>query len=714
MKKIVLSQRQKNIIYMIPTEDEIPITVNEIADKLSLSSRTVQRDLAGIERFLDDNYFSLSKRPGIGIIFEENKETVNFLYELLDMVDSSKQYGRKERMIFTLSRLLTTNQAIKYQTFKTYLNISEKTLVEDFNQIQDWLNDYKLKLVKKRGKGVTIEGNEKDLRKAQSNLIYQSLSDEKRFEILRDITDETKLDLIQDNNILNMIDIQIIEKTRRAINTAFSNLNITIPDNSYIGLVVHISLAIERLKLNEHIDYDEMFMEDNVDSQEYIFSKKIVDEIEKEFNMKFPKAEISYIAMHIKGANIVAENQIPNNMYDVMESRKIAWDLIVAMEEIFHLDLTNDERLKRDLQAHLAAALTRLKLNFSTRNPILEDIKIKYSEIFKSLLSIVYPVMAKNLDVEINKEIPEDEIGFIAIHFITAIEKRIIETTTVNAITVCPTGYGTSRLLAMNLTNNISNINIVANASIMKINKEYLKEKNVDLIISTVKLEGLISDLEDYKDKFIEVSTILNKKDYVEITSKISELSRKKYYKNKANLKIEKRKVENKEVPKKIEVGKKSKAENILFSSYEMAKIYHNLVFFSKNKTNDLESLAASLVSSIEEEFIEIANKLRERNSMGGTYFKEYKLHLMHSACEVSSPRLAFGRLIDKDEIMIIMISRKREISEIKELFGRVSTKIVEDDNLINSIKNSDIHSIRAIILNEMLEIVDRNMEKGD
>ncbi|MCE4647282.1 HTH domain-containing protein [Clostridioides difficile] len=52
MKKKKITSRQKKIILMIVenSKKNIPITISEIAGTLELSSRTVLRDMSGIEK----------------------------------------------------------------------------------------------------------------------------------------------------------------------------------------------------------------------------------------------------------------------------------------------------------------------------------------------------------------------------------------------------------------------------------------------------------------------------------------------------------------------------------------------------------------------------------------------------------------------------------------------------------------------------------------
>lgn len=71
MKKKKITSRQKKIILMIVenSKKNIPITISEIAGMLELSSRTVLRDMSGIEKWFDENDFNFSKKTRSRIDF---------------------------------------------------------------------------------------------------------------------------------------------------------------------------------------------------------------------------------------------------------------------------------------------------------------------------------------------------------------------------------------------------------------------------------------------------------------------------------------------------------------------------------------------------------------------------------------------------------------------------------------------------------------------
>lgn len=707
MKQPKLSQRQKNIIHIISDSDKEYITVKNIADNLNVSTRTVQRDLVGIEEFLFENDFNLIKKPGKGLILNESKKAINYLYELLDMIDSSKQYEKTERVNFILSRLLTSKQAIKYFAFSVYLDISEKTLSEDLNFIEKWLSVYDIKLIRKRGEGISIEGEERAIRKAQARLINEVLDNDKKLEILRGINDDTKVDFIRQNDVLSMIDRNIIEKTKNALNNVFAKLNISLSDNSYIGLLVHISLAIERLKQNKKLDYSESIINTLKDSKEYIFSEKIIEELEKEFEIEIPEFEIYYVAMHIKGAKIIGENQKENDVKDIIEAYQISDALINRMQEIFKLDLKSDSRLQEDLKTHLIPALTRLKFNFNIKNPILDEIKEKYNPIFLALKKISPKIFNDISNISMDNPIPDDEIGYIAIHFITSIERKIVDTVSINVLIVCPTGYGTSMLLATNLRNHLNNINIVGNASVMKLNKKYLEDNKIDLIVSTVDIDNIMEENNIKNIDYIEMPAIPSDKDYVFITTKLKNLSREKYYNKDLNLDS---KLNDKSL---VKDDSYNISKEIYNASIKLNRLFDDIRFFTKEKSKDLHILSAKIISDNKIEYEKIKKALIDREKISTTYFEEYKLHLLHAKCDIEKPKLAFGKIKDSNQNIIVMISNKINNEEIIKLFSLLSSEIIENENFFKAIESFNENEIRKTVLNKIYIIIDSKINLG-
>lgn len=683
MKSYKLSQRQKNIIHIIGDNTDAYITVNDIAEKIDVSARTVQRDLALIEDFLFENDFSLIKKPGKGLVLNESAESIAYLYELLEMVDSSKQYERVERVNFILSRLLTTKQPIKYFVFTLYLNISEKTLIEDLTVIDKWLSVYNIKLIRKRGVGLSLEGSEKAIRKAQAKLINEVLNDDRKIEILRDIYDDVKVDLIRQNDILSMIDINIINRTKKSLDKTFERLNISISDNSYFSLLVHISLAIERLKQDKHIVFNEDLLKNLKSSDDYNFAKQIIEDLEDEFEIEIPDVEIYFVAMHIKGTKIVTYRNENIDIEETNQAFNITNKLIKKMSEIYGLELEKDLKLQNDLRGHILPALSRLKYRLAIKNPILEEIKEKYYEIYSSLKKIAPQIIREEGKLDQSIKIPDDEIGYIAIHFITAIEARIVNKIGVNILTVCPTGYGTSRLLATKIANHFSNANIVNNASIMELNRDFLEANDVDLIVSTIKIDKIMEDNDIRNFSYIEMPALAGEDDYFKLTNKLREISRKKYYQKQNKDGLGKENPEQRSKGQEIDLGQK-----IFDISINLNMLFETIKYFSLEKTDDPYKKSAKAISNTNGEYQTILEAILKRNDLNPTYYEELNLHLLHAKCEIEEAKLGFANIKDSDDIVIIMMSRIDERDEIIRFFSEISSKIIDDIGFVEDIKS--------------------------
>lgn len=98
MKKNKLNSRQKEIIKILTkSKVDSPITASMIAKELSLSARTVLREMPKIEQWLDENEFNFIKKPGVGLIIDENLENQELILELLEIEKIKKEFSKEER-----------------------------------------------------------------------------------------------------------------------------------------------------------------------------------------------------------------------------------------------------------------------------------------------------------------------------------------------------------------------------------------------------------------------------------------------------------------------------------------------------------------------------------------------------------------------------------------------------------------------------------------
>lgn len=684
MKKNALTLRQKNIIQILtsPNNNDF-ITISNIAEKLGLSTRTVLRDIPSVEKWLYENDFNFIKKPGVGLLINESLENKEFILELLKFENIKNKYTKEERKRIILGELILNKNPLKSYYFTSTLKISEGILNNDLYELGYWLNQFDIKIVKRQGVGIYLEGSEENYRKVLSNILYSAIGQNKIIDLLgNNETDKNLKDLTLENKLIDFVEEDLIKTIQNVLNTIEKKYEFKLSDNSYIGLIIHLTLVIKRLQNGDTIimDRDVLLELENMD--EFKIAEKIANNLSEELNLQISRDEIGYITMHIKGAKLALnkiEDSIDLNNFDI---RKISSTIIASVEKDFHIDIVDKDKLNRDLSNHLVPAISRLTMNLNIRNPLLDNIKEKYYEIFKACEKA-----CEILKTIVNiSDISESEIAYITLHFAAAIQ-RTLEQEKIIAVVACPSGVGTSKLLSSDIQRTFSNIIIKDRISIINIDIDDLKNQGIDCIISTVKLDI------DYK--CISVNPLLSEDD----KSRLKDFT-KELLDNKINI-----------LPKKNKKRMFGKEEIQLISN--LGDIIINLlenIILQEVKTvldlNELIYISSKLFSNNEKDRINIENGLLQREKLGTTYLKGYDLMLLHCKSE-SIKECKFGVIQLKDELivdgnkikaaMISLLPSKAKQIEL-EIMSEISGEIVDNLYFSEIIKTGSIHDIKRKI----------------
>ena len=181
--------------------------------------------------------------------------------------------------------------------------------------------------------------------------------------------------------------------------------------------------------------------------------------------------------MHLRGSKLRLTNENIKFELDDVEVISIAKKLISLGEIEFGINLSDDERLLNDLVNHLGPSICRMKMNMIIRNPVLEQIQSEYSHVYKGVEKI-FDFIKDRIDIDY---VPESEIGYIAMHFASAIERHLLIDTNINVVISCPTGIGTFRFLQTKLEKKYPNIKVLDIISSLKIDETYLDRKSTRL-----------------------------------------------------------------------------------------------------------------------------------------------------------------------------------------------------------------------------------------
>ena len=695
MKTKKLNSRQKEIIKIL-TKSTVanPLTTASIAQKLSISSRTVLREMPKIEAWLEENEFKFIKKPGVGLVIDESLENQKLILELLEIEKIEKEYSKEERKRIVISELLISQDPIKLFYFTSLLKVSEGTLSNDLDSIEEWLRKFNIKLVRKPGLGIYVEGKENDYRKALTNILYDTLEEKELINLLKGslMTDRDNgvVEFSIENRLLNFIDKSIIKAIEEIVGGLEKENDIKLVDSASLGLVVHLSLAIQRIKNKENIKMDKDVLDELSKLPEFEIGEKLVKNIEKKFNIEIPVDEIGYITMHLKGAKLrlnsisELENDIAN-----LDVKSISIKIIEAIEKELNVYLMDDEKLLKDLTNHLVPAINRLKMKMNIRNPLLKNIKQKYPKEYIATKKAceILKVSTKN------EEIPDPEIAYITMHIAAAIYKKGFEEK-IRVVISCPTGIGTSSLLAAILEKEFNNVTVVDTISAININEDRLEEDQVDIIVSTVPLEI------DFKN--ICVDPILSIQDKAVLQDNFRKVLKQKKYKN---------------IIKKVDINnKKIGIREITEIGNEILSIVDNVQIKEIKNVNNVDELineASYLFTENINEAEEIKTNLLSREKINSTYIEDLGILLLHCKCKCldsgrfgylkTTTNLSNERGLISGSLVSIIPENPKEITS--QLISKINGAVIEDEDFFRSLNEENSKEVSKRVEKILKEI---------
>lgn len=587
---MLLTKRSGDIIrVLIRFPQDKPVTTAIISDELHISSRSIQRELPTVEKWLTAKGFRFVRKRSVGLFLDEPDDRRRELLTLLDATgtDIPSADDRHNRQRQLLHALLFAREPVKSLTFMDQFGISEGTLTSDLNQIEKWFDKYHLRLVRRQGLGIFLTGSETARRQA----VTSHLKDQKAIpeaEISESITDSVA---------------QIVSDGART-------LHLNLSDNGYLRLNIYLSYSVCRIRQGEYITAEEAAFEDLTMEPEFAVAEYLMQKLRQTFRLPIIESETRYLAIFLTGIRIWSADQRDLTSKRDFDVHQITLALIQNVSDILDIDFGSDPQLARELGMHIQPAIGRIRAGIPIENPLLEEIQNRYDEVYQACtagciaLSTSYGLPS----------FPPSEVGFISIYFSMALDRRAKLARRISVIIVCPTGIGSSRLLAENLHKAYPDLDIHGTTSAFHIEPEELAQNGIDLIISTVRL--------DTTYRYIYVSPLLNRQDRMLLDSKFQLILSQK---NDRRPRAEKKVLETSFTRKDIHFVSRTGAE--IEYLLDHIRIGRAPVL---QKRQEILAYAASLFSDtpeMESHFYEI---MKKRDQIADTYMKPFHALLLH------------------------------------------------------------------------------------
>ncbi|TDW25805.1 lichenan operon transcriptional antiterminator [Breznakia blatticola] len=488
-----MNKYQEQILRELMSADT-SLTNEALGSLLQVSAKTIQRNTKDLKIILQVNGAILETKPSVGStlhIHDQNKfNKFLALQTNHDYLPSTPE----ERITYILDKLLYSHEYIKTSDLANRLFISQSCLAMDIKKVREILIKNDLEIISKPNYGIKIQGSERNIRLAMAEQ-YTKRRQNETFVVASIHNDSYK-------TMLNEVISQVLITE-----------NLRMSDVALESLVIHLLIAIERLKTNNVVKLNEGTIQSQSSKSEYQTAVLLQKEVEKRFGVTLPQSEIAYLSQHLSGKKHFDAN-LEEFQNEIDDKYKVLVNTILrAIFDQTRIDFYNDLDLKMNLLLHIIPFVNRIENNMQIKNPIINDIKENHSFAYE-LASIGLHSVCDKLQIHVS----EDEISYFALHFILALE-RTNDNIKYNILIVCNTGKATSQLLAYQMQRNfeqkINTIRIVESYVV-----KTMDVSSYDYIFSTVPLDGSFPIPVHY------INNILSDKDLATINGTFTHVTR--------------------------------------------------------------------------------------------------------------------------------------------------------------------------------------------
>lgn len=413
MRYFYTENRLTRILKLI--ERRHSISIDTIAEKFEVSSKTVKNDIKELNSFFKGSAL-IDNKQGVCKIYIINnikfEEIKNDIYNQKEFLNSPQR-----RIAFILYKLMNSDEPYLTDDLAFEMNVGRTTVISDLKKMREILANYNLDIIGKTNNGLVLKGSELNIRFLILENIYEMIYeeyelDEDVIELVKNITDKYQFDT-----------------------TTF--------DSFIHSLIVSLDRLLNGHTINTLSEkYGELLK-----SWEFTVVNIISDAVEKRLSISIPIKERIFLALPIIGMNTPTNIEgISPHVEITEEVSDLITKILERIEEEMGLNITLNDILI-DFIYHMAFLVNRLKYGVHIHNPIVDEIKMKYKVAYK-MAELARSVIERSLEVKMT----QDEVGFIAAYFGVFISEQQIEKSKICKVAViCGTGRVTARLVASQL-----------------------------------------------------------------------------------------------------------------------------------------------------------------------------------------------------------------------------------------------------------------------
>jgi Transcriptional antiterminator len=455
-----MNPKQLSLLKVL-SEQSNPISAAHLAETLNVSIRSIKKYIADIKQTCPGAI--IASRAGycanLAIVGKE-----------LEKEHSVIPQDSAARVRFILRKIIREQHPIDEYDFCDTLYISMSTLKQEITKAKKLMNRFDLRLVHRDGV-LSIEGQETNKRKLLSELFYQE-SDKYYVSI------EMMQKAFPDLDVVFIRDIVLL---------VFEQSHYFVNDFALISIVLHISIALERMKqCADMLPTSTGVVE--LKSDEINLANKIIQRLEMYFEISYNEEETWQLTFLLATRAALTEHETLEgselSQYVDPGVIQLAQEMVQSVMDNYGIELCDEGSFLR-FTLHVRNLIARSKNSAFSKFPFKDEIKREWPMFYDIAISVSGILQQKT-----GVRVPDDEIAYIALHVGSAVASRKAFSTKITATIFCPNYYNLNTRLAGTISKHFADDLLIAD--IFTDESDLEKLPNIDFLIAVLPISRVV------------------------------------------------------------------------------------------------------------------------------------------------------------------------------------------------------------------------------
>ncbi len=514
---ITFTTRQREILKIILDVNR-PIGSVELAKRLRITPRQVNYSMKGVKVWLKQHDQDLSVLPGVGFTVNLRDDQIHALFQKINIhsgVQIILSVSQRQQLLALF--LLTRTEPFILTQLEQISQVSRMTILKDLDEIEKWLQEQKISLIRKPHFGIQANGAEHDCQQGLAKLLWGEtpFSSDPVTEITH--SEGLKFNLQSDSQLLplvkyigNYFSSLHLQRTIGLVAKAEEQLGGRFTDDAVLHLALVFAIMSHRVQGSNHLEVDEKVLTSLQSAKMWSVASYVARKLSREVNSIWKPTDVAGIAMEMMAA---PRNEVlPGELERESDFSALSERLMEHISQTFGISkIKYDRTLQNGLLNNIVPACFRQRFNLwfpvALNNAGLPE---KYEQehiVAEEISHLVYEYTDVNL--------PQSEINNLVVLLRAAfIRNRSYRFDRV--IVICPSGMATAQLLVARLHARFPNLSNLEVISLRDLTPSLAS--SADLILTTVPLPRQYAG----NPKVIQVHPLLMPEDLETITQFLS------------------------------------------------------------------------------------------------------------------------------------------------------------------------------------------------